>query len=405
MQKLPRLLSVILWVVISGLVIIRTEVFVSPLRAHVEKEVEPADPILDAATQTLVERYDAFVRQRHQAEQFPGAAVVMVKDGRVIFSKGYGVRSLYSQDSVNTNTVFRLASLSKGFAAVLAGMLVQDGHFQWDDPVIKYVPEFRLRGTEQTEALSIRHVLSHTTGLPRQAYSNLIESGQSYRAARQQLREVRLTHSPGLHYNYQNVAYSLVGDVIEQSSQLRFEEQLYKRIFLPLGMRQAGAGYGNFMLDTSNVAWPHKYIKEAYQRIPVSRHYYELAPAAGVNASVEDMGAWLLFLLGHRPELMRREALETLFSQQIAVPLSEGNYSNYPLATEAWYGLGWRGVMSHGRKVIFHGGYVNGFRTEIAFIPTEDVGIAVLSNSPSGFINASMPKFLELYWGLTNEKS
>lgn len=402
---MPRLLSILLWIALGGVVLSRTEVFFSPLRAHVDTDDESTAPVLDPATETLVARYDTFVRQRQQEERFPGAAVVMVKDGQVIFMKGYGVRRLHSKDSVNTNTVFRLASLSKGFAAVLAGMMVQEGQFQWDDPIIKYVPDFRLRSSEQTEALSIRHVLSHTTGLPRQAYSNLIESGQSYAMARQQLREVRLTHSPGLHYNYQNVAYSLVGDVIEQTSKTRFEEQLYKRIFLPLGMRQAGAGYGNFMLDTTNVAWPHKYIKESYQRIPVSRNYYELAPAAGVNASIEDMGSWLLFLLGHRPELMSKETLDTLFSQQIGVPLSEGNYGSFPAATEGWYGLGWRGVMSHGRKVIFHGGYVNGFRTEIAFIPSEDVGIAVLSNSPSGFINASVPRFLEFYWGLSNEKS
>jgi len=337
---------------------------------------------LDPATESTLSQYDAFVQERIVEEGFPGAAVVVVKGGQIIFAKGYGVRTANSTDSINIHTVFRLASLSKGFAGVLAGLLVKEGHFLWDDPVSTYVRDFKLYKNLYTDSLRLRHVLSHTTGLPKQAYSNLIESNRSYAEARMRLSEVRPTHKPGVYYNYQNVAFSLIGDVAERTTGKRYEDLLYSKIFMPLNMVNAGSGYQNFLLDTSNIAWPHKYEQEKYRRYPVKPHYYEVLPAAGVNASISDMGQWLLFLLGHRPDVMDKAELQQLYEKQIAVSLSEGNHRAWPEATEAWYGYGWRGIQSKGRKVIFHGGYVNSFRTEIAFIPEEDIGIAVLSNAP-----------------------
>jgi beta-lactamase class C len=372
-----------------------------------KEAIEPSAPVLkkepvfaknlDPVTETAILKYDDFVRERLTEEQIPGIAVVIVKNGEIIFSKGYGVRTTQSRDSINVHTVFRLASLSKGFAGVLAGLLVKEGHFIWDDPVSAYVRDFKLYKNLYTDSLKLRHVLSHTTGLPKQAYSNLIEANHSYAEARTRLSEVRPTHKPGVYYNYQNVAFSLVGDVAERTTGRRFEDLLYSKIFMPLNMSDAGSGYQNFLLDTSNIAWPHKYEQEKYRRYPVKPNYYEVLPAAGVNASISDMGQWLLFLLGHRPDIMDKTELSQLFDKQIVVSLSEGNHRAWPEATEAWYGFGWRGVQSKGRKVIFHGGYVNSFRAEIAFIPEEDIGIAVLSNAPSGFMHQATPYFWSLY--------
>lgn len=398
------LILVIIAALISGIAGTRGSVQLSLSRQVVAADNVKA-PVLDSATLALVENYDRHVLESIEAEHFPGAAVVIVKDGAVIFSKGYGVRDLSTRDSVNEHTVFRLASLSKGFASVLAGILVKDELFQWDDPVQSHLSDFRLRSPEYTKTLTIRHVLSHTTGLPRQTFSNLIEAGDSYTAARNRLPEVRMTHAPGVIYNYQNVAYSLIGEIAEKTAGRRFEELLYRRIFLPLGMTDAGAGYANLMLDPSNIAKPHKIEKQAYKRIDIKPNYYEVSPAAGVNASISDMGKWLLFLLGNYPEVLDKETLDTLYSKQIAVPLAESNHRSYPNATEAWYGLGWRGVKSNGKPVIHHGGYVNGYRTEIAFLPSENVGIAVLTNAPSWFINSASSRFLSMYWGLPNEKS
>ncbi len=395
----------VLLMLVLGSFAVTRNLDVFPQNRQAASRIRTEKPELDPATLDLLQNFDAHVQESLLREQFPGAAVVVVKEGKVIFMKGYGVRSLYGRDSVNEHTVFRLASLSKGFASVLAGILVKEGQFQWDDPVSSYVRDFQLYKNQYTDSLTLRHVLSHTTGLPRQTYSNLIEAGRPYTEARSRLSEVRPTHRPGVHYNYQNVAYSLVGDVAERTTGKRFEDLLYSRIFLPLGMTNAGSGFTNFMLDTSNVAWPHRIEKQSYRRWAVLPNYYEVLPAAGVNASISDMGQWLLFLLGHKPEVLDKSTLDTLFNKQIAVPLAENNHRAFPESKEAWYGLGWRGVLSHGRQVIFHGGYVNGFRSEIAFVPSEDIGIAVLSNAPSWFINSSVPRFLAMYWGLPYEQN
>ncbi len=387
-------------------VIMFTNVHVFSLRkSHSTLPSNDAVPVLDAQTQALLNQFDAYTRESIEREQLPGVAVVVVKDGQVIFTQCYGVKSVDTQELINPHTVFRLASLSKGFAAVLASIIVKDGQIDWNDPVRKYVPDLRLYKNQYSDLLTIRHVLSHTTGLPRQAFSNLIEAGHSYLSARQRLAEVKPTHKPGTWYNYQNVAYSLIGEVVECATGRRFEQLLYSRIFLPLQMTNASAGYANFMLDTTNIARPHRLEKERYRPIPVSPNYYEVMPAAGVNASISDMGQWLLLLLGHYPKVITKDELKTLYQKQIDVPMTENNHRAFPEATESWYGLGWRGVISHGRHVVFHGGYVNGFRSEIAFIPSEDIGIAILSNAPSWYINSAVPIFFSMYWGLPYEEN
>lgn len=401
---MARIALIFLLLIAGGIVATNMDVF-SLRRSSGIRPSTDAAPVLDAQTQALLDQFDAYTRKSIEREQLPGAAVVVVKDGRVVFTQCYGVKSVDTQEPINPHTVFRLASLSKGFASVLAGMMVKDGQIDWNDPVRKYVPDFRLYKNLYTDSLTIRHVLSHTTGLPRQTFSNLIEAGHSYFTARQRLAEVKPTHKPGAWYNYQNVAYSLIGDVAERAAGKRFEQLLYSRIFLPLQMTNAGAGYANFMLDTTNIARPHRLEKERYRSIPVSPNYYEVMPAAGVNASISDMGQWLLFLLGHYPEIMTKDELKALYQKQIAVPMAENNHRAFPEATESWYGLGWRGVLSHERHVVFHGGYVNGFRSEIAFIPSEDIGIAILSNAPSWYINSAVPVFFSMYWGLPYEQS
>ena len=126
-------------------------------------------------TQKVLEQYEDFIKRAIRAGSSPGAAVAIVKDSSIIYLKGFGMKQLGKPDSINTNTVFRLGSVSKCFASVLAGTLVSDHVFDWDDPVIKYLPDFALKSKESTENLTLRHVLSHTIGLPYHAFTNMIE--------------------------------------------------------------------------------------------------------------------------------------------------------------------------------------------------------------------------------------
>ena len=130
----------------------------------------------------LIAEFDQFFSDSMLGSQTPGAALVIVKDSVIVFQRGYGLKAANKVlDSVGTNTVFRIGSLSKGFAGVLTGILVEEGKLAWDDRIVRYVPGFALSSPGQTGQIQLCHLLSHTTGLPYHAYTNMIEAGYDIR--------------------------------------------------------------------------------------------------------------------------------------------------------------------------------------------------------------------------------
>ncbi|MDZ4681168.1 MAG: serine hydrolase domain-containing protein [Saprospiraceae bacterium] len=372
----------------------------TPLQQTNREEELDVSEITDTAFRRIVEEYEAYVEEALVKENVPGAAVAIVKDGKIAYLRGFGLKQTGTRDSIDVHTVFRLASLSKGFAPVLTGLMVQDGVLEWDDPVVRHVPDFRLRDKKSTEMLNLRHILSHTTGLPRHAYSNLLNDGLDYEQIVHKLKDVKLPYKVGKHHDYQNVAYSLIGDVIANSTGRSYNELLVERLFKPAGMKDASAGYDEIMAS-SNVALPHGVSKNGYYPMDISPRYYSASPAAGVNASIYDMAQWLRLLLGHRQEVIKPATLHEIFTPQVTMPLRESTLYQWRPLERAWYALGWR-VMerSDTQRLIYHGGFVNGYRGEVAFSPEDQIGIVVLSNSVSNFISESAPRFFDLYWYL-----
>lgn len=358
---------------------------------------------LDPTTAELLQKYETYVNIAQSDEGFPGAAIAVVKGGKIIYTKGFGVKDVNSRDSVDANTVFRLASLSKGFAPVLAGMLKEDGCLQWDEKVVNYVPDFQLRSESQTRQINLIHLLSHTVGLPPHSYDYSLDHGDTYERLKARLKEVRLSYKPGEMHTYQNVAYSVVGDVVRNLTGKSYGEMLSERIFKPLGMYHSSTGYKNMMAET-NVAQPHKPSADYYYRTPISDFYYSAVPAAGVNASAADMGQWLLLLLGHRPDLISKNTLDQIFTPRIKLLRGACNCGVWQ-PDDSYYAMGWRVIDKDGRRVILHGGYVNSYRTEIAFSPEDDLGIVVLSNGVSRFIGESTATFFQMFWDLKAAES
>lgn len=351
---------------------------------------------LDPKLQYIADRYETYVRGAMRAEEVPGAAVAIIKDSTVVMLKGFGVKSTFAEDdSVDIHTVFRLASLSKGFAPILTEQFIREGCMNWDDKVKSYLPYFELRSEEQAEQITLRHVLSHTTGLPRHSYSNLLNSGWYYEQIFPKLKEVKIADKPGTRYNYQNVMYSLIGDVLHNATGKSYTRLLNERIFTPAGMDDASASYHG-ILSAKDVARPHWFYKgQGFKPIEISRNYYEVIPAAGVNASIADMAKWLQVLMGNRPDIITPAELEDVFNPEIGVNTRE--LRDWHGMQRAWYAKGWRVLDFADKRLIYHGGFVNGFRTEIAFDPKEKVGIVVLSNAMSNFIGQSVQVFFDLY--------
>jgi beta-lactamase class C len=344
-------------------------------------------------TRQFVKSYEEYFQDEMRHAYTPGAAVVIIKDTSIIYMRGFGVKRSRSRDSIDINTVFRIGSLSKGFCGVLSGMLVADGRFGWQDPVKWYVPNFQLWTKDHTENATLEHLLSHTTGLPYHTYSNLIEDGWSLRRMGAQLRKVRPAAPLGKVYNYQNVVFSMMEEVMYNTTNESYEDLLRTRIITPLGMKSASLTYQE-MLRSKNKSYPHDGQGGKMQITP---RYYNTLAAGGVNASIADMSQWLQLLLGNRPKLVADSTLDEVFRPLISTQNERRVFAHWPATMGAYYAKGWRVLDCMPDTIIYHGGYVNGFRSEIAFDRKEKLAICVLFNSPTPIANRCVPRFFDMY--------
>lgn len=202
----------------------------------------PANQVLAPAAGFDVAAFESMADQLTYGNRVPGMAMAIVQGGKVLSARGYGVTDVNHPQPVDGHTVFRLASLSKAFAGTMAGLLVNDGVLRWDSKVVDYVPGFQLSDGAATRQLTVAEVLSHRVGLTRNAYDRDIESNVDYYSLSHKLAVAPLRCAPGDCYAYQNVAFSLVGDVVFAASGSFYEQLVERRIFKPLGMNDASLG-------------------------------------------------------------------------------------------------------------------------------------------------------------------
>jgi len=198
------------------LLILLSLVSQTPADSVLPKETNPTPGFGLASKLQLASEYEAFFRQHVSKEHFLGAAFVVVSGDQIIHLVTTGHTDTSREQAINENTIFRVASVSKTFAAGLTGVLVTEGQFSWDDPVNQYVPEFRING--DTQKVRIRHLLGQSTGLIPHAYDNLIEDGVSLDKIQDQYRKLSYICTPGQCYSYQNSVFSLIEPVIEEAT-------------------------------------------------------------------------------------------------------------------------------------------------------------------------------------------
>ena len=365
-----------------------------------EKPQEAAAPETVTVADTTpfglaIRAFDEFLVQNLDSSQTVGAAAIVVRGDSTAYLHTFGVRRTGTSDPVTPNTVFRLASVSKGFTGVLALKLEEDGLLSMQDPVRQYIPDLLLKDSASTADLNIHQLLNHTSGLVPHAYDNLAEAGQEIREILPQLSVVDIAAPPGELYGYQNVLFSLFDTIASQVDGKNYGLLLYDRIFRPLGMRNASAGFDSLVWHP-DVAFPHIHRSGRYTPLPMHTGYYNLMPAAGVNASITDMGLWLKALLGCAPDVIGEGLLEKIASPQVYTPLKRQYTRNWDAFRERYYSYGWRIYDYKGRRIIYHGGYVRGYRAEAAFCPSENVGIAFLQNSPNGLAGQVVPSFFNM---------
>jgi beta-lactamase class C len=337
-------------------------------------------------------------------ERIPGMAMAIVQNGRVLSARGYGVTDVRAPQPIDAHTVFRLASLSKAFAGTMTGLLVNDGSLRWDSKVHDYVPSFQLSDPGSTQRVTVADLLSHRVGLhDHNAFDKDIEADAEYYSVARKLAYAPLDCAPGQCYAYQNVAFSLIGDVVFAATGSFYDQAVDRRIFKPLGMNDASIGLPGIESST-RWARPHIRSRNGWVSLMPKPTYYRLPPAAGVNASVSDMAQWLIAQTGHRPDVLPAPLLATLHAPLIRTPGEMRAGWRRQRLESASYALGWRVFDYAGHQVVFHAGAVQGYRGVVALVPERDLGIAILWNSTSGLPTGLLPTMLDRAIGLPTQQ-
>lgn len=332
----------------------------------------------------------------------PGAAYVIVKNDKVIAMESFGYTDKTNQQKINKNTIFRLASVSKPFAATIATMLSQEKKLNLSDPITKFLPNFALASKGAAEKIQLKHILSHSSGLMPNAYDNLLHENWSMEKIISRFDRVTPICQPAKCYGYQNIAYGFLQPAIEAVADKSYTTLLQERVFTPLKMDNASVGIDVF-LTKNNTAKPHilrKRVKTGkktragkdirryvWRTVNVTPDYYKVAPAAGVNASITDLSKWLIANLGNNPEVLSPALLSELTTPRIKTKKDLRRRYWREHLTDAHYGYGWRIYQFAGHPIIYHSGWVAGYRADIGYSPTLDIGFAILINAESNVIN------------------
>jgi CubicO group peptidase (beta-lactamase class C family) len=329
---------------------------------------------------------DSLVNKVLKTFDVPGIAVGIIKDGKLIHAKGYGVRSLKNNLPVNENTLFGIASNSKAFTSAALGMLVDEGKLKWDDKVTDYINGFKMYDAYVTESFTIRDLLTHRSGLGLGSGDLMFfpdGSDFSREDVVRNLRHLKQVSSFRSQYDYDNNLYIVAGMVIEKISGLSWEEFIEQRIMKPVGFETSIASY-NRVKNNLNIIDAHAPADGKVVMIP--HDWNPIAnPAGGIMSNITDLSKWVILQMNagkleNGKQLFSKEVHNEMWSPQTIIKSSGGPYNVHFSA----YGLGWFLADVKGYKQVSHTGGLAGTVTQVTMIPEINLGIIVLTNQQQG---------------------
>lgn len=360
-----------------------------------------APRVPSGATAGLPRDLDGYIARGLRELATPGAAVAVVKDGKVVLAKGYGVRQAGAPAAVDAHTLFQIASNTKAFTAAALAMLVDEGELRWDDRVQTYLPWFELSDPYVTREFTIRDLLTHRSGLGLGAGDLLWwHSDYAREEIVRRLRTLRPVTSFRSAYAYDNVLFIAAGLVIEAVTAKRWEDVIRERIFAPLGMTEANT---SVTTPVQNVAQPHGLVDGRMVLVPRDS-VDNTAPAGGINANVTDLARWMIAQLdsgraGDR-RLWTQPRAREMWTGVTITPIGMPTGALAPLrANFAEYALGWGVRDYNGYKVANHTGGLSGMISRTMLVPDLKLGIVVLTNAESPLMDAIAFRILDSYVG------
>lgn len=338
-----------------------------------------------------------------------GMSVAIVHNGKVVHSKGYGLRDITSGEKMDGNTLFRIASTTKAFTTAALAILVDEGKLDWDDRVTDHLPDFRMADPWVTQEFTVRDLLTHRSGLGSGAGDLMLwpePAGFSRQEIVHNLRHLKPVTSFRSEYAYDNLLYIVAGEVVASISGVSWENFVQTRILDPLGM---ACFSGEIPLDLlTNIATPYGTIDG--EIVSISRNAIDgrvkvLGPAGGLICNASGMATWMMTQLqgGISPKGMRifsEQQRDEMWHPQTLLKVNDLERERNNTHLKA-YALAWIKADVQGYEVISHTGSLSGMRAAVTLVPELDLGLIVLNNgSNSGARSAVTQEIIQSYMGM-----
>ena len=329
---------------------------------------------------------DDLAAKAMQEWKIPGVALAVVKDGKVIYAKGYGYRDVEKKLPVTTDTLFAIGSITKSFTSLTFGMLNDEGKVEWDKPVREMLPEFAMFDPVANDHATPRDFFSHRTGLPRH---DLVWYSSDFSRADlvNRIRYLKPTKDLRSAFQYNNLTIMTMGYLEGKITGLGWEGAVRARIFGPLEMTHSNFAVTD-MEKSDNHALAYEWRKEAVKLVPY-HNIDSIGPAGAINSSVDDMSHYLTFQLGdgtwQGKRLVSEGNLREMHGPQTALADAPPAVSFPELGHHA-YGFGWVVTSYRGHNLVWHNGGIDGFYALLSMLPADHMGVVVLTNLPHGNI-------------------
>lgn len=373
---------------------VRTSLFLAPLLLAAYPSPGSAQQATPERVSAALPKLEAYVSELVEADVVPGIAVAVVYQDQVVYQWGFGTREQGKDLPVDADTVFQLASFSKPISSTVVAAIVGEGTISWDSRIADIDPEFQLSEAYPSMQVTVRDLFAHRSGLPGDAGNELEALGFSRDQILHQLRLVKPSSSFRADYSYSNFGITEGAVAAAGAAGLGWEEAADEKLFGPLGMTSSSYRYADLLEHENRAALHVRYEDEwrtLSKRMPDAQ-----APAGGASSSVRDLAQWMRLVLANG-KFNGEQLIDEAAIAETHVPVIYRGKTPFT-GQPSFYGLGWNVQQSSHGVVWGHAGaFSNGTRTVVNLLPSEELGIVVLSNAfPTGVPEAVADTFFDL---------
>ncbi len=332
-------------------------------------------PVVAQSLNTV--QIDTFIAQQMQRYNVPGLGLALVKDGNVVYAKGYGVRDTITKTPVTADTLFAIGSVSKSFTSLGIMQLVTAGKLKLDTPVQNYLPNLKFSDATIGATITVRQLLSMTSGLDRFDAWAFDKSIDTRPKLLETIKDIPFSSTPGLVFGYNNQNYVAAAAILETLTKQSWETYTKTNILVPFGMKRTTLGFNEAQQD-GNFAQGNTVGLQGLQAIPAFDRFSAIAPAGSIHSSVSEMAKYLIAQMGKGEHRLPRSQTKEMHATQIQI--GDAFSSSIAGTTATGYGLGWFTEEYRGVKMVEHGGNINGFTASVQMLPQKGWGMVLLTN-------------------------